>query len=181
MTTKHSYEISYKYAWVCVGDAGFGGCGMVYERHSRSVDPKRHTCGACKGRLVQIRPAARKAAGVKGAGGENGEAGLGDGGMGGQSAYQKFVKEQFKVVREELGMKSPMKDVMKEVGARYRSLKGQQQESKAADEPSSPSKRLTKEKVVEVVVIDDTDDEVVDDVDELDLPSVLDALTIRDD
>lgn len=154
---------------------------MEYERHSRSVDPKRHTCGACKGRLVQIRPAVRKAGGAKATGGEAGEAvDGGDGGQGGQSAYQKFVKEQFKVVREELGMKSPMKDVMKEVGARYRSLKGQ--ESKAVDGASSPSRRPTKEKVVEVVVIDDTtDDEVVDDVDELDLPSVLDALTIRDD
>lgn len=185
VTTKHSYEISYKYAWICVGDgeSGLGGCGMEYERHSKSVDPKRHTCGTCKGRLVQIRPAIRRPAIGKSESAES----IGvdkEGGKGGQSEYQSFVKEQFKVVREELGMKSPMKDVMKEVGARYRLLKGQQS-SKVAESGSireeSPSRRPAKEKDVEIVVIEDTDDEAVDDVDELDLPDVLDALTLRDD
>ncbi|OCK78568.1 hypothetical protein K432DRAFT_265999, partial [Lepidopterella palustris CBS 459.81] len=39
VTTKHTYAIAYKYVWECVG------CGHEFKRHSKSVDPKRHTCG----------------------------------------------------------------------------------------------------------------------------------------
>lgn len=110
VTTKHSYVIEYKYAWMCTNDE----CATEYERHSKSIDTTRHTCGKCKGRLEQIRPVPRKAGG---AGGEKQE-----------TEYQKFVKSQFSMVKQDLerhkdGEKSPMKDVMKEVGARYRARK----------------------------------------------------------
>ena len=112
VTTKHSYVIDYKYAWSCTDDD----CATEYERHSKSIDPAKHTCGKCKGRLEQIRPAPR--------GGKT----AADGTTKKESEYQKFVKDHFSVVRKELdacqdGQKSPMKDVMKEIGVRYRTQK----------------------------------------------------------
>lgn len=54
ITTKHSYEINYKYLWCCEG------CGCEYGRHSKSIDPKKSRCGVCKGVLVQVKPKPRK-------------------------------------------------------------------------------------------------------------------------
>lgn len=53
VTTKHNYEIEYKYVWECVG------CTQTYGRHSKSIDPGRQRCGGCKGRLEQIKPKPR--------------------------------------------------------------------------------------------------------------------------
>lgn len=92
VTTKHDFEIVYRYAWRC------GGCGGEVERHSRSVDVSRHRCGRCKGVLVQVRPMPRD---------------------GGEGEWKGFVRENYKEVREELGG-SPMKVVMAEVAKRYR-------------------------------------------------------------
>lgn len=50
VTTKHSYQIAYKYVWECIV------CGYEFKRHSKSVDPTRHSCGRCKGKLVQTKP-----------------------------------------------------------------------------------------------------------------------------
>lgn len=70
VTTKHSYEIgktaetdccslalltilripAYKYRWQCTRLA----CGKVYGRHSKSIDPTRHACGLCEGKLVRL-------------------------------------------------------------------------------------------------------------------------------
>ncbi|KIW11205.1 hypothetical protein PV08_10505 [Exophiala spinifera] len=70
VTTKHSYVINHKYLWVCAGrerSAAMAflnieedeGCGAEYGRHSKSIDPEKHRCGKCKGRLVQVRPKPR--------------------------------------------------------------------------------------------------------------------------
>lgn len=67
VTTKHSYVINHKYLWVCAGREQTpamdflnindeDGCGAEYGRHSKSIDPEKHRCGKCKGRLVQVRP-----------------------------------------------------------------------------------------------------------------------------
>lgn len=160
VTTKHSYVIDYKYAWTCSNDD----CATEYERHSRSIDPARHTCGKCKGRLEQIRPAPR--------GGKS----AADGTVKKESEYQKFVKDQFSVVRRELeasnGEKSPMKDVMREVAARYRSKKAMKDNNVA-----SPQKR-------ELEIVEIADSEEDGEPEELDdaLDSVsrkLDFLTLR--
>jgi hypothetical protein len=50
VTTKHTYEIAYKFQWQCKST----GCGKIYGRHSKSIDPTRHACGACSGRLVRL-------------------------------------------------------------------------------------------------------------------------------
>lgn len=59
-------------------------CGLEYKRHSKSIDPSRHTCGSCKGKLVQVQPAPRRVAGE-----------------GKRSEYQDFVKRENERVRIE--------------------------------------------------------------------------------
>ncbi|EAW06871.1 SprT family zinc-dependent metalloprotease [Aspergillus clavatus NRRL 1] len=53
VTTKHSYQIDYKYVWSCVD------CGQNYGRHSKSIDTTKSRCGKCKGLLQQIKPKPR--------------------------------------------------------------------------------------------------------------------------
>ncbi|KAL8909315.1 MAG: hypothetical protein Q9207_000325 [Kuettlingeria erythrocarpa] len=101
VTTKHSYEISYKYVWACTD------CGTEYKRHSRSIDPARHSCGKCKEKLVQVKPVPR-----------------GEGK--GISEYQRFVKERFRVVkkqRPELGMG----EIMAVLGKEFKDIKMKKQ------------------------------------------------------
>ena len=116
VTTKHEYEIQYKYIWRCTEEA----CGVDYKRHSKSIDPNRHTCGRCRGKLVQILPRPRKgdAEEVKAS-----KAGGGQKAKSEVSGYSRFVKEQWASVKEELPPKSPAKDVMREVAVRYRERK----------------------------------------------------------
>ncbi|KAF7563766.1 hypothetical protein G7046_g350 [Stylonectria norvegica] len=93
VTTKHSYDIAFKYVWAC------GSCGTEFGRHSKSIDPVRHRCGSCKGELRQTKPVPR---------------GVGAG----ASRYQAFVKEQMKIVRED-NPKSPQKDLMKLIAGKW--------------------------------------------------------------
>lgn len=87
VTTTHSYDIEFKYRWVCAGkrekpmsveelvcglddpegwEAFVGrladdGCGGTYGRHSKSVDPRTARCGRCEGgMLVQVKPRPRR-------------------------------------------------------------------------------------------------------------------------
>ncbi|KAF9787011.1 SprT-like family-domain-containing protein [Thelephora terrestris] len=49
VSTRHTYEISYKYEWKCVD------CSKIYGRHSKSINPDECLCGSCKtGRLVPL-------------------------------------------------------------------------------------------------------------------------------
>jgi predicted SprT family Zn-dependent metalloprotease len=100
VTTKHSYDIDFKYIWECVA------CATEYKRHSRSIDPKRHRCGnpACKGELKQIKPTPRA-------------------GTGKASEYQVFMKEQMKVLKEE-NPTSPQKEIMRLVADRWSTRRG---------------------------------------------------------
>ncbi|KAF2629976.1 hypothetical protein BU25DRAFT_408568 [Macroventuria anomochaeta] len=105
VTTKHSYAIEYKFVWECVS------CGYEFKRHSRSVDTQRHSCGKCKGALVQTKPAPR-------GGGAKGE--------GKKSEYQVFVKENFRRVKSEMaeeGLDTQMGKVMEVVAREYRKRK----------------------------------------------------------
>jgi germ cell nuclear acidic protein len=82
VTTKHTYQIDYKYVWECEN------CGIEYGRHSKSIDPSSHRCGTCKSRLIQIKPVPR-------VGQENGgkEKTLTD--------YQKFVSKHMTRIKDE--------------------------------------------------------------------------------
>ena len=101
VTTKHSYEIEYKYVWECEN------CGMEFKRHSRSIDTARHRCGVCKMALVQVRPAPRK------------DGGKGEGQL---TGYQAFVREHMAGIRRE-NPGSPQKVVMGLVGKKYQEYK----------------------------------------------------------
>ena len=107
VTTTHSYAIAYKYIWACTNDL----CGLTFKRHSKSIDPKRHTCGACKSKLVQVQPAPRKA--------------KGDGEVGGLSEYQRYVKNNFGRIKMEMG-EAPVGEVMKKVGECFRMSKAKE-------------------------------------------------------
>jgi predicted SprT family Zn-dependent metalloprotease len=106
VTTKHSYDIDFKYIWQCEG------CSMEYKRHSKSVHPERHRCGSCKGLLVQIKPVPRGSGTAK-AGCEKK----------GPSEYQIFMKEEMKKVRQE-NPGSPQKDIMKLVANKWSQRQG---------------------------------------------------------
>jgi predicted SprT family Zn-dependent metalloprotease len=108
VTTKHSYKIEYKYIWECVT------CGYAFKRHSKSVDPTRHSCGRCKGLLVQTKPTPRVAK-------------TGTDGEKTKSEYQSFVKANFARVKREMGERGEdvqMGRVMEVVAREYRERKG---------------------------------------------------------
>lgn len=109
VTTKHSYDIDFKYVWEC------GACGAEFKRHSKSIDPERHRCGSCKGLLKQTKPTPR-----------------GGGAAGGPSKYQIFVREQMAVVREE-NPGSPQKVVMKLIAEKWAKQGGGKTASKGAN------------------------------------------------
>ena len=98
VTTKHTYEIVYKYIWICSSEH----CGSEYKRHSKSIDPEKHRCGSCKARLVQIKPVPRK--------GEKTDK---------RSEYQQFVKREYERVRSENPGKG-FGDVMVVLGREFR-------------------------------------------------------------
>lgn len=109
VTTKHSYEISYRYIWRCSRPV----CGIEYKRHSKSIDPGKHSCGSCKGTLVQVLPAPRKGQ----------EAGGAAGGKKKRSEYQEFVKVGYeRVRRSNPGM--GFGEVMVILGREFREMKG---------------------------------------------------------
>ncbi|KAM0448613.1 hypothetical protein ACHAPV_010027 [Trichoderma viride] len=99
VTTKHTYEIDFKYVWTCTA------CGCEYKRHSKSIDLKRHRCGSCKAALEQTKPAPRQASTA-----------------GKLSDYQLFVREQMKIVRNE-NPDSQQKDVMKMIADKWAKAK----------------------------------------------------------
>lgn len=118
VTTKHTYEIDFKYVWTC------SECTTEYKRHSRSIDPQRHRCGTCKGALQQTRPVPR--------------------GGGKPSEYQAFVRDQMKTVKEENPGK-PQKEIMKMIAAKWaakpKAPKGSSEES--SQEPSQKSSQVS--------------------------------------
>lgn len=117
VTTKHGYEIEYKFIWKCVKE----GCGREFGRHSRSLDTGRHVCGVCRGQLVQIKPVPRTGTNSSSvAAGEGEEKGKG------LTEYQRFVKENMAIIKRE-NPGSPQKDIMGLVGKRYREVKAGKQ------------------------------------------------------
>jgi predicted SprT family Zn-dependent metalloprotease len=92
VTTKHTYEIDFKYVWRCTD------CCVEYKRHSKSINPERHRCGSCKSTLQQIKPKPR--AQTK------------------ESDYQRFMREQMKIVKAD-NPGSPQKDVMRIIAEQW--------------------------------------------------------------
>jgi predicted SprT family Zn-dependent metalloprotease len=134
VTTKHTYEIDYKYVWQCSNED----CGAEFKRHSKSIDLKRHTCGSCRSTLIQIKPVPRKG---KDAGSKE---------PGAPTGYAAYVKLNFAKVKATLAPGASQKEIMEAVAKKYREEKAQQASSSstpAADGvPStevSPAQRRT--------------------------------------
>ncbi|KHJ31502.1 putative sprt family metallopeptidase [Erysiphe necator] len=103
VTTKHNYDIDYKYVWKCEN------CGVEVKRHSKSVDPIRHRCGTCMSKLVQIKPVPRSNFKT--------------------SEYQTFVRENMKTIRENYPG-SPQKEIMSIIGKKYQEIKASRADKK---------------------------------------------------
>ena len=104
VTTKHGYDITYKYIWTC------GDCGLEYKRHSKSIDPSKHSCGGCKGRLVQILPAPRK-----------------------ESEYQRFVKANWERVKRSAVEGAGMGEINGLLAKEWEAKKAQERGSQEAE------------------------------------------------
>lgn len=105
VTTTHDYQIRYKFNWRCTNAK----CDFTVGRHSRSIDIGRHRCGKCRDVLVEVTSAGAPKKKVQ------------------PSAYNLFVKQHSKAVREELvkelATTVTQADVMKELGKRWREQK----------------------------------------------------------
>jgi predicted SprT family Zn-dependent metalloprotease len=110
VTTTHDYVIAFKYAWGCTTPK----CGVVFKRHSRSVDVDKHRCGRCKGKLIEIEVPSDSNAGAEHVPKKKAP----------PSAYNLFVKEHSAKVREQLeagsSSKVPQPEVMKECARLWR-------------------------------------------------------------
>ena len=109
----HSYDIAFAFRYQCQNAE----CGVVYGRHSASIDTARKACGECGGLLaLQPRlnadgtPAAKRA----------------------PTAFAAFVKEHFKKVKQAMPPAASHADVMRELSARWKA----QQRKAAAGSPA---------------------------------------------
>ena len=132
VTTRHSYDIEYKFAWRC------GDCLTEVHRHSRSVDPRKHRCGRCRGSLAQIRPVPRGTAAAD-------TTTLGDLGKDADkpkakrqpSAWQEFLAREMKALGGAAGKGMTFEKKMEIVSGKWKvhreELKKQQQQQQQQD------------------------------------------------
>jgi hypothetical protein len=141
VTTTHDYQIVYKYAWVsvsfstlvpkryfllildcfdCYKACTASNCKAVIKRHSRSVDPDKHCCGRCQGKLLEIEVPGSRGDYTKGVSHTPKVARK-------TSEFALFVKEQTTDVRQRLAREKTCKPkeisqalVMKECGRLWR-------------------------------------------------------------
>jgi hypothetical protein len=105
VTTKHTYEIEYKFMYTCSNAS----CAVDFGRQKK-IDLDRLFCGACKSRLCQTKPAPKE-------GKENKRA----------NPFGMFVKEYFMGVKR----KNPgcsHKEIMTTLSRMYREQKGNNKE-----------------------------------------------------
>ena len=134
VTTKHSFEIEYKYIWQCSNED----CGVEFKRHSKSVDPMRHTCGSCRSKLVQIKPIPRKQGGAGGSG----------------TGYAAYVKANFAIVKRSMAGAN-QKEVMEAVARKYRAEKEAKASLWLANELENLPEVDEVTKALEVITIED--------------------------
>ena len=112
VTTTHSYQIQYRFNWACVNPK----CSFTIGRHSKSVDLLRHRCGKCRGKLMEITANGKPKKPAQ------------------PSAYNLFVKQHSKAVREQLAKRKAgvtQAEVMRELGRLWREKKEQSAKASA--------------------------------------------------
>ncbi|KAG8937263.1 hypothetical protein FRC02_000033 [Tulasnella sp. 418] len=73
ISTRHTYEIAYKYSWQCTNSS----CGHIYGRFSKSINVETQGCGLCRNPLKALFETST----LK------------------KSAYNEFVKVQMKIIQ----------------------------------------------------------------------------------
>ncbi|KAH8653330.1 SprT-like family-domain-containing protein [Xylariales sp. PMI_506] len=114
VTTKHNYEIDYKFIWRCVE------CLTEVKRHSRSVDPERQRCGRCRGVLEQVKPVPR--------GG-----GCRDGKERKKTAYQEFVSVEMRQLKSQ-GTDLNFGEIMAVVAKKWKEVQARANSAKAMND-----------------------------------------------
>ncbi|KAI2471157.1 SprT-like family-domain-containing protein [Annulohypoxylon bovei var. microspora] len=157
VTTKHNYEIEYKYIWECAG------CRAQIKRHSRSVDVVRQRCGACRGTLRQVKPPPRGVGG--GVSTPTGAADVGGSGKDGpatvkrkQSAYNEFSGKEMKALSQSNPGMS-FKDKMAIVSAKWAEVQRLQKQEKGQKDEKRGKAMKELRTAVEVLKIDDDEGE----------------------
>lgn len=149
VTTKHNYEIEYKYVWKCAD------CTWDVKRHSKSVNTEIHRCASCKGRLQQIKPTPRNRGGQSPTPSnpdtdrEKGKKQATTAGKKQPSAWQQYVAREMKILAQ-TNKEIPSKDRMAFVSAKWRALS---QEEKQAQKGQTGLTEL--QSAVEILTIDD--------------------------
>ncbi|WIA15345.1 hypothetical protein OEZ85_002010 [Tetradesmus obliquus] len=124
VTTCHSYEVHAPFRWQCANNS----CGKQYHRHKRSIDPAKHVCSRCSGRLLYLGKFSRdgKLVGSTAAGAAT------PGATPGGNAFSQFVKSHFAQTKRELPAGTPHKELMSRLAADYKlhkeSVQKQQQQ-----------------------------------------------------
>ncbi|KAI1771582.1 SprT-like family-domain-containing protein [Hypoxylon cercidicola] len=150
VTTKHNYEIEYKYVWKCAD------CTLEVKRHSKSVNTETRRCGKCKGRLLQIKPTPRNRSGPSPTPGSLDT----DREKGGDqvatttakkqpSQWQLFMASEMKTLAQ-TNKSMPFKDRMAAVAAKWRALP---EHEKQGQKGQTGLKEL--QSAVEILTIDD--------------------------
>lgn len=99
VSTCHQYEIFYSHQWQC------SSCHQSYGRHSNSIDVSKKVCGRCKGRLAYLGKFTRGGSPSK---------------VRQQSAFQRFVKDNFSATQENHPPNTPASVIMKALAVAWR-------------------------------------------------------------
>ena len=108
ITTCHTYDIETKYKYQCEG------CGVVFGRHTKSIDDSKHACAKCGGRPLLLS--------VSGAS-------VSDSTPRKPNAYSEYVKKHYSRIKWE-NPDVPSRDVMKLVAEDFRAFKLSETEDK---------------------------------------------------
>lgn len=134
LSTRHGYAIHKPFQWRCQA------CNSVESRHSKSVKPTDSckVCGA-PGRLDYLGKFDKNGTPAKTRGGAGGGGG---GGGGKRNPYAEFTKLHMKDIARSLPAGTPQKQVMVEVGRRWREHKAQLESASAVASTASAEKTM---------------------------------------
>ncbi|KAI1760917.1 SprT-like family-domain-containing protein [Hypoxylon sp. FL1150] len=148
VTTKHNYDIEYKYVWKCTD------CAWEVKRHSKSVDTNQHRCGSCKGYLLQIKPTPRNQSPTPsrlGTDGENGGRLVTTTVKKQPSMWQCFFARESKILAQtNKGLTA--KERMARISAKWRTLSPEEKKSQGQ---TAPTEVKELQSAVEILTIDD--------------------------
>ncbi|KAI0880421.1 SprT-like family-domain-containing protein [Annulohypoxylon maeteangense] len=151
VTTKHDYEIEYKYIWECEG------CQGQIKRHSRSVNAERQKCGRCRGALRQVKPTPR------GGGGGGTDVGGGPATVKKKlSPWNEFLSLEMKALSQS-NPRMSFKEKMAVVSTKWNEIQRQQKQEKMEVKEDKEEKRkktiIELQTAVEILNINDGGDD----------------------